>query len=96
MPYCADEQFNAIASWDAHPKSSISALGVAPSSDSALRVFTGASDGSIRVWKISEGSPEEVQKISYKGKLPLDIVASILPGSTGLSLHSGVIRVANG
>lgn len=75
-------QFKSIISWDAHPKSSISALGFAVRSEGVLILLTGASDGAVRVWKVAGETVEEVQKIEYKGKLPLDIVVGTLPGST--------------
>ena len=75
-----------MLSFTPHPDSSISALGVAPVvADGDIALFTGASDGTVRVWNIKGDQVEEVQKIDYKGRLPLDIEVGYLPGSSGMS-----------
>ena len=75
---------------DAHAKASVSALGVPLSSDSGVLancLFTGGSDGSVKLWRLSEKQPEEVQCLDLKGKLPLDLALADLPGSHGDWAH---------
>ena len=65
-------------------KASISALGIPPSSDGAVLAscfFTGGSDGFVKLWRLSEKEPKEVQCLDLKGKLPLDLALADLPGS---------------
>ncbi|KZO93245.1 WD40 repeat-like protein [Calocera viscosa TUFC12733] len=71
-------------------KSSISALGVlnalVPSASTGLHtnlLMTGASDGTVKVWSISSAANETrlVQTLSLKGKYPLDLALTVLPGA---------------
>jgi elongator complex protein 2 len=79
-----ETKFHCSLSFEAHPKSSISAIGFAPSSsESSQTILTGGSDGHVRVWAVSEGEAKEVQRIDFKGKLPLDIEVGHLPGTKG-------------
>jgi elongator complex protein 2 len=78
----SDTQYDGSA-FDAHPSSSISAIGTCPSDGSlADHLFTGASDGLVKLWKLG-GQPTLVQTIDLKGKLPLDIAVANLPGTEG-------------
>ena len=71
------------ASFDAHPQSSISAIAVCPAGPLDGHILTGASDGSIKLWRVKGSGAELVQTVDLKGKLPLDMEVSSLPGSTG-------------
>jgi hypothetical protein len=69
-------------SWDAHVKSSISALGSSSNlNGERLYIFTGASDGLVKTWAVEGDQVKEVQKTDHKGKLPLDVVTAVLPGT---------------
>lgn len=71
------------ASFDSHPQSSISALAVCPTGPLEGHVLTGASDGCIKLWRLIDSGAELVQTVDLKGKLPLDMEISLLPGSSG-------------
>jgi elongator complex protein 2 len=77
-------QLNCLSSIEAHPKSSISALGVSPSTNGVLdhHFLTGGSDGFIKLWRLEGGAVKEVQKMDLKGKLPLDLEVGYLPNSS--------------
>ena len=60
----------------------MSALGVLQTSYGAT-VFSGGSDGKIKVWRMPK--LEAIQSIDLKGKLPLDLESALLPGSEGNS-----------
>ncbi|WRT67342.1 uncharacterized protein IL334_004312 [Kwoniella shivajii] len=85
-----DDKWICEQKWSAHEGSSISAIGTGKD-----LVLTGGSDGSIKVWKWNKGkgevgmSLEEIQKIQIKGKLPLDIELTYLPGSNSPILAVG-------
>lgn len=76
------EQYQSISAFQAHPSSSISAIGVPPAGDGPLagHFLTGGSDGNVKVWKRAGGKAELVQTVNPKGKLPLDLALSYLPG----------------
>lgn len=66
-------------------KGSISALGVTGHAGAFQKhLFTGGSDGLIKLWKLGDGKPELKQTINLKGKLPLDLEVATLPGSQGM------------
>ncbi|WWD16158.1 hypothetical protein CI109_100583 [Kwoniella shandongensis] len=78
-------------SWEAHKGASISAIGVVAGKGDGFmgdKIFTGGSDGIVRLWKIGE-KVEEIQKIDLKGKLPLDLEVGYLPGSSAPILALG-------
>lgn len=61
----------------------ISALGVPPKGSSSLRdhIFTGGSDGVVKLWHTGGGKATEVEKLDLKGKLPLELEIASLPDS---------------
>ena len=64
----------------------MTALGVPPlTSPGSLEghLFTGGSDGSVKLWRIDGEQSEEVQSLDLRGKLPLDLAVAYLPGSDG-------------
>ena len=71
------------ASFDAHSQSSISAIAVCPAGPLDGHILTGASDGCIKLWRLKGSGAELVQTMDLKGKLPLDMEISLLPGSSG-------------
>ena len=75
-------QYSCTASVVAHPKASISALGV-HLTDLVDCFFSGGSDGAVKLWRLSLAKVEEVQTLDLKGKLPLDLAVHSLPGSDG-------------
>lgn len=82
-PLTSSHQFRCDLAFEAHPSSTISALGVSPTSPGRDQVlFTGASDGLVRVWKLQGAKVEEMQKVENKARLPLDIEVGYLPGFT--------------
>jgi elongator complex protein 2 len=80
-----------VLAFRAHPGHSVSALAVPPAqNDGTLdnHVFTGGSDGAIKLWRIEGKKAEEVQKLDLRGKLPLDMEVAYLPGAQGESSAS--------
>lgn len=83
-------QFNCTHSFIAHSGASVSAIGIIPTSGTAVEILSGGSDGSVKRWRVGqEGKVEQVQVLDIKGRLPLDLDVALLPGSTAPVLIVG-------
>jgi elongator complex protein 2 len=93
--------YTCVLTFRAHPGHSVSALAVSPATPTqgggALNnhVFTGGSDGAVKLWRIEGKKAGEVQRMDLRGKLPLDMEVAYLPGSQGessASPHTAILR----
>ncbi|EIW70033.1 hypothetical protein TREMEDRAFT_68443 [Tremella mesenterica DSM 1558] len=85
-----DQTYECDLTFMAHEFSSISSLGIPPSEGNLEgHILTGGSDGTVKLWDISEGEAILKQTINPKGKLPLDLVIGHLPGTKALILIVG-------